>query len=101
MKETKLRILQQGDIKITSEVGYGIVGNVDAVCFWIDVYPRAYIDSSTVSERDCPVAMIVNDDSEASTMVEFIDYPGWRFHAGGSGKSIAIALVRKGAECDR
>lgn len=98
MKETRLLILQQGNIKITSGVGYGLVGNGDAVCFFIDVYPRAYIDASTGSERDCPVVFIDDDHSTVSTEVEFTDYPGWRFHAGGSGKSISIALVRKGAE---
>lgn len=98
MKQTNLCILQQGDIKITSGTGYGIVGDGDAVCFFIDVSPRAWIDCSSGSERDCPVVMIGDNDTDYSTMVEFVDYPGWRFHAGGSGKSLAIALVRKGAE---
>lgn len=97
MLQANLRILQQGDIAITS-VGYGLIGNDDAVCFFIDVEPRAYVDCSSASDNDCPVVFIARDISETLTEVEFCDYPGWRFHAGGSGKSIAIALVRKGAE---
>jgi hypothetical protein len=98
MKQTNLKISNQGNIKVTSGTGYGLVGDGDAVCFFIDVYPRAYIDASTSSDNDCPVVYIANDDFEDCATVEFIDYPGWRFHSGGSGKSIAIALVRKGAE---
>lgn len=99
MKDVKIKVLEQGSIKVTSGVGYCVVGGGDAICFFIDVYPRAYIDSSMSSETDCPIAFISNDDVNEFTKIEFPEFPGWRFHAsGGCAKTIAIALVRKGAE---
>ena len=75
-----------------------LVGCADAVCFYIDPKDRAYVDASTTSDAGCPVVIIGRDGAEHSTSIEFMEFPGWRFHAGGSGKSIAISLVRCGAD---
>lgn len=98
MKETRLRVLTQGDVELAHETGYMVAGDGDAVCFFIDPKERAYVEASTESDSGCPVAILGFDGAERFTEVEFSDFPGWRLHAGGGGKSIAIALVRRGAD---
>ena len=98
MRETTFKILQQGDVQMAHCNGYMVAGNGDAVCFYIDPRGRAYISASTESDGGCPVVYVSRDDCELDTEIEFTEFPGWRFHAGGSGKSIAIALVRRGAD---
>lgn len=97
MRETKFKVLTQGDVKMAHHVGYMVVGGDDAVCFFIDPEGWAYIEASTESDAGCPVVFISRDGAEHSTEIEFSEFSGWQFHAGGSGKSIAIALVRRGA----
>ena len=95
MRETKLTILHQGEVKLSHLKGYMVVGDGDAVCFFIDPVGRAYIDISSQNHlTGCPTIHISNKDETASTEVEFSEFKGWRFHSGGGGKSIAIALVR-------
>ena len=89
-----LKILTQGDVKIVGDKGYMKIGCDRAVCFFIDVYDRAYVNASSVSENGCPVIYVGGDDCAVDTEIEFVDYPGWRFHAGGGGKTIAIALAK-------
>lgn len=99
MRETKFTVLNQGDVVMAHEAGYMVTGGNDAVCFYIDPSGgRAYVGASTTSDADCPVVFIDRDGAERSTEIEFPEFPGWRFHAGGCGKSIAIALVRRDAE---
>lgn len=43
MRETKFKILTQGDVKMPHDVGYMVVGGDDAVCFFIDTDGRAYV----------------------------------------------------------
>jgi hypothetical protein len=97
-KETKFKILRQGDVQMAHCVGYMLAGGDDAVCFYIDPAERAFIDASTESESGCPVIFVSRADSEVATEIEFTEFKGWRFHAGGAGKSIAIALVRRGSD---
>jgi hypothetical protein len=101
MRETKFKICTQGDIQMLHDKGYMVTGGGDAACFYIDTDERAFIESSTTSNHNCPVIFIGSETSLVSTEIEFTDYPGWRFHAGGAGKSIAIALVRCDAEKDK
>ena len=79
-------------------VGYMLAGGADAVCFFIDPADRAYVSASTESEGGCPVVHLSCDGAEEDTEIEFTEYPGWRLHAAGSGKTVAIALVRWGAD---
>jgi len=98
MRETKFTILTQGDVKMAHDVGYMVAGDGDAVCFYIDPCDRAEVEASTESDNGCPVVYLGCANAEQSTEIEFTEFKGWRFHAGGSGKSIAIALVRREAE---
>ena len=100
MKEkTKFKIIQQGSVKITQSQGYMAIGNDDCLCFYIDPWDRAYVAASTYSDNDCPVLYLMDvDDKGDYTAIEFTELKGWRFHAGGAGKSIAISLVDRGAD---
>jgi hypothetical protein len=102
MRETTFKIQRQGSVRFSHLTGYMLVGDKDAVCFYIDPAERAYVSASTTSDNGCPVVFLTDqkcEDTEVpDTEVEFSEFPGWRFHAGGGGKSIAIALVRRGAE---
>lgn len=93
-RETPIRVLIQGSVEIAGGgVGYMVQGDAQAVCFFIDPVGRAWVSASTTSDDDCPVVYLSND-GEMDTEIEFPEFKGWRFHAGGEGKSIAIALVR-------
>jgi hypothetical protein len=94
-RETKFTILTQGDVEMAHDHGYMVVGDGDAVCFYIYPCGRAEVEAYTESDAGCPVVYLGCENSEQSTEIEFTEFKGWRFHAGGSGKSIAIALVRK------
>ena len=98
MRETRFKVVTQGDVEMAHDVGYMVVGGDDAVCFFIDPKGRAFVEASTESQAGCPVVFIATDGAAMSTEIEFSEFPGWRFHAGGAGKSIAIALVRCGSE---
>ena len=94
MTTTTFKILRQGTVEMLHSEGYMVVGNSDAVCFYIDPIDRAYISASTESDTGCPVIYVCKSEDDEPTEIEFSMFPGWRFHAGGSGKSIAISLVR-------
>lgn len=96
-RETTFKVLHQGEVEMAHLRGYLVVGNGDAVCFFIDPSERAYIGSSTESDAGCPVIFLYSDGGVDDTEIEFSEFTGWSFHAGGGGKSIAIALVRRGA----
>lgn len=98
VRETTFKILAQGDVQMAHCTGYMVAGGPDAVCFYIDPRDRAYISASTTSDSGCPVVYVSRDDCERGTEIEFSEFPGWRFHAGGAGKTIAVALVRRGAD---
>jgi hypothetical protein len=98
MRETTFRILKQGDVHMAHCQGYMVAGGADAVCFYIDPRERAYISASTESDSGCPVVYVSRDDCEQDTEIEFSEFAGWRFHAGGAGKTIAVALVRRAAD---
>lgn len=78
--------------------GYMMAGGDDAICFYIDPIGRAYISASTESASGCPVIYLSLDGCDRDTEIEFTEFPGWRFHSGGDGKSIAVALVRRAAD---
>lgn len=81
--------------------GYRLIGDGDVVCFFVDPVERAHITASTTSVSDCPVVWLGRDHPSPDsryTQLEFPAFPGWRFFAGGDGKSIAITLVRRAAE---
>jgi len=98
MRETTFKILTQGDVQMAHCQGYMVAGGEDAVCFYIDPRDRAYISASTESDSGCPVVYVSRDDCERDTEIEFSEFKGWRFHAGGDGKAIAVALVRRAAD---
>lgn len=99
MRETTFTILHQGKVQMAHQQGYCLVGGPDAVCFYIDPRERAYVAWSSQSDSGCPVIGVTcDDDAERETEIEFTEFQGWRFHAAGSGKTIAVALVRRGAE---
>jgi hypothetical protein len=98
MRETTFKILTQGDVHMAHCQGYMVAGGTDAVCFYIDPRDRAYISASTESASGCPVVYVSRDDCERDTEIEFSEFKGWRFHAGGAGKTIAVALVRCAAD---
>ena len=97
-KETPIKINHQGDVKLWHDYGYMVVGCQDAVCFYIDVDGRADITGWTKSDVNCPVIFIGNTCADTDTIAEFPEFPGWRVHATNGGKSLAVALVREGAE---
>ena len=98
--KTKFKIIQQGAVKMTQSQGYMVVGNYDCLCFYIFSWDRAYVAASTYSYNDCPVLYLMDDGDDKGdyTVIEFTELKGWRFHAGGAGKSIAISLVDRGAD---
>ena len=91
------KILFQGDVKMSHDFGYMAVGNEDCVCFYIDPEGRAEIEASSSDVNDCPTIYLAREDSTLYTELVFPDHKGWQFHSGGSGKSIAVALVRRAA----
>lgn len=44
MRETKLKVLHQGEVKLCHDTGYSVVGDGEAVCFYIDVDRRTDVD---------------------------------------------------------
>jgi len=98
MRETTFAIRAQGDVQMAHCKGYMVTGDGDAVCFYVDTVGRAYISAYTESKNGCPVAYVSRDGCERDTEIEFTEFRGWRFHAGGGGKTIAVALVRRAAE---
>ncbi len=102
MRQTKFTVLTQGDVHLSFNYGYGVVGNEEAVCFFIDALHSAYINSSTTSDNDCPEVSLSSSYGGELTDIEFTEFKGWRFHAGSDGgKCIAIALVNKESEVCR
>ena len=97
-RETQIKITHQGDVKLWHNYGYCVVGGPDAVCFYIDVDGRADITGWTKSDTNCPVIFIGNTCADTDTIAEFTEFPGWRVHATNGGKTLAVALVREGAE---
>lgn len=98
-RETTFKIVQQGDVKMAHNIGYMLLGNEDAVCFFIDPSDRAGIISCEHSDNDCPSICLVPNGVDLEqvkdlTRIEFTDFPGWRVHAHSGAKTIAIALVR-------
>jgi len=96
IKETKLNVLTQGNIKLLHDHGHRVKNNDHVVCFYIDTVARCYVDSSGVSESDCPVVHLSTgvDIDKTITDVEFSDFPGWRVLCAGNGESVAVALVK-------
>ena len=97
-RTTPIKINHQGDLKLWHDYGYSVVGGPDAVCFYIDVDGRADITGWTKSDANCPVIFIGNTCADTDTIAEFTEFPGWRVHATNGGKTLAVALVREGAE---
>lgn len=89
MRETKLKVLHQGTVKLCHDTGYSVVGNDEAVCFYIDVDKRTDVDSWTYSDADCLVVHL------GDTAVELPEFPGWILHSANGGDSVAIALVKQ------
>lgn len=97
MRRTTINIVRDCGVKMYSDTGYHVAGNGDAVCFVIDPVERAYVASSATDE-DCPCVLLFDEkDDGLFTEISFPEFKGWRFHAGGGGKSINIALVRRDA----
>lgn len=100
-RETIFKVQAQGDVQLLGNTGYMLVGGPDAVCFYVDSERRARVSSSTQSEAGCPVVFLTCEDdqgpSQVETEIEFPEFPGWQFHAGGAGKTLSLALVRREA----
>lgn len=96
MRETTFIITHQGDVKMAHCAGYCLVGNDEAVCFYIDPSDSAYVAAWSHSSSDCPVLMLeIGGPCTNYTEIEFTEFSGWRVHAVGAGKSIAVALVKR------
>ena len=92
----KFRVRQQGDVQFSGDDGYMVVGDGDAICFFIDPKERAYPMYSSTSETGCPVIGFESgEDGEEFTEIEFFEFPGWRVHAIWGGKVIPVALARR------
>ena len=89
MREAKLLVIQQGEVRLNHNTAYSVVGNAEAVCFYFDVDRHAVVDYWTYSPLGCPVIYM------DGTMVEFPEFPGWTLHSVNGGDSVAIALVRR------
>ena len=100
MRTTPLTIEEKGSVEITTQEGYLVMGNEEAVCFFIDVSPRAFVDCVSSTDDDCPCIYITQGDPEKNpwTAVSFSEFKGWRVHACGAGKSIAVSLVNRELE---
>jgi hypothetical protein len=97
MKKTKINVTYQGDVLLAHNYGYMVLGNHEAVCFFIDPEGRAEVIGWMNSEGNCPVIFLEREGGENATMVEFSDYPGWNVHACNSGKTISVALTNPDA----
>ena len=97
-RNTEFKILRQGVVKMAHNYGYMLAGDGDAVCFFIDPVGWAHVSCRYESDNGCPVIELDRNDEDELTAIEFIEYPGWRVHATGRGKTIAIALVRRAAD---
>jgi hypothetical protein len=96
MRETTFSVTHQGNAKMAHCHGYDLVGNDEAVCFFIDPSDCAHVAVKTYSEADCPVIMLMDKEGDIDfTVIEFTEFPGWRVHATGGGKSIAVALAKR------
>lgn len=98
-KETAIQIVTQGAVQLSHLNGYLMAGGPDSdcACFFIDPVDRAWVEAST-SEDGLPVVYLGRDDmgpDDLSTAITFPEFKGFKFHCGGSGKTIAIALVRQ------
>lgn len=96
-QESAVRVTQQGDVHLLHNIAYGVISE-DCACLFLDVHDRAEVEASWQSDSGCPVVYLARADSEAFTEVEFSGFAGWRLHSAGTGKSIAVALVRIAAE---
>lgn len=95
-KETPLKILNQGQVKVVGTNGYLLARGENCACFYVDVMDRAYVDFSSYNhETGCPTVTLYETESmeEFPTTVEFLEFPGWKVHSTNSGKTIAIALI--------
>jgi hypothetical protein len=62
MKDTRLTVLRQGSVQLSCTEGHMVLGNEDAVCFYIDPKERAYVEcSSTHWEQGESSWMLVAD----------------------------------------
>lgn len=93
---TKVTVLRQGDISISSAGGYMLVAGEQCACFFIDPSERAYATLWGESENGCPTISLYPDtnDDAAGTLIEFSDFCGWQVHAINGGKTMAVALTR-------
>ena len=98
-KDAALRVISQGAVELSHLSGYLMAGSPEAecACFFIDPVGSALVEAST-TEDDLPVVYLGRDDmgpDDLSTAITFPEFKGFRFHCGGSGKTIAITLVRR------
>lgn len=98
LRETPITLTQQGAVALAHLQGYNLLGNEDAVCFYLDPVDRADVIATLTSDEDCPALWLVQADDDNPTEVVFPEFPGWRVRATCGGKSIAVALVRRAAE---
>lgn len=95
-RETTFKISRQGDVRFSHCQGYMLLGDGNAVCFFIDPTERAYPMYSTTGGRGgCPVLGLETADGGEVTEIEFPEFPGWGIHAVRGGKSIAVSLTRR------
>lgn len=97
-RTTPIRINHQGDVKPWHDYGYSVVGGPDAVCFYIDVDGYVYVSGWTTDHDNCPMIYVGDNSGSVDTLVSFPEFEGWRVHATNDGKTLAVALVREGAE---
>lgn len=100
MRTTKVNILEQGCIFLgTNPDGYCVRGNDEAVCFYVDVWHhrgRAGVAATTTSDNDCPVLYLEDETDNPYTIIEFPEFPGWVVHSHRGGKTLSVALTKRG-----
>lgn len=96
-REVKIVEEENGSgLRVTSGVGYMLLGNDECVSFYIDVNKRAWVEATSYTVDDCPSVFISGPDESGPFLeVFFPEYKGWRVHSTSGGKSIGICLVNR------
>ena len=91
-KQTEVKVIQQGTVKITS-VGYMLETGENCAIFFFDVGDRAYPVASSAYDVGSPSLWLEdNEDEDHWTYVCFPDFIGWSVHCVSGGKVISVAL---------
>lgn len=94
---TPIKIITQGDVKLSHDYGYGVERGENIVCFFIDPVGKAYVEGTSYSDDGNPLLYLSFGDyngDELYTVVEFPEFKGYSVHATRGGKTISVALYK-------